>query len=179
VAVEVPYAADAEARGGEGRGAWEGVAGAGAGAGPPFTATVRSRFVTQSLQAVTVTSPTHGAPDASSLRTSSDGIEVSFRDLFKPRAGTKAATNLQMRWVADGIVPNMACVGRQLAGAGQLASATAGTDTLISQDAAATALELIVLVATSDAADLEAAWVIARKSFPQQHVMLLLAQGDD
>jgi hypothetical protein len=106
---------------------------------PPFTATVRSRFVTQSLQAVTVTSPTHGAPDASTLRTSSDGIEVSFRDLFKPRAGTKAATNLQMRWVADGIVPNMACVGRQLAGAGQLASATAGTDTLISQDAAATA----------------------------------------
>ena len=105
---------------------------------PPFTATVRSRFVTQSLQGVTVTSPTHGAPDASSLRTSSDGTDVTFRDLFKPRAGAKAATNLQMRWVADGIVPNMACVGRQLAGAGQLASATAATDIVISQDAAAT-----------------------------------------
>ena len=27
-----------------------------------------------------------------------------------PRVGTKAATNLQMRWVTDGIAPNMACV---------------------------------------------------------------------
>jgi Mg-chelatase subunit ChlD len=105
---------------------------------PPFTATVRSRFVTKGLQGVTVTSPTHGPPDASSLRTSNHGTEVCFRDLFKPPAGTRAATNLQMRWVADGIVPNMACMGRLLAGAGQLATAAAGADTAVSQDAAAT-----------------------------------------
>jgi hypothetical protein len=104
---------------------------------PPFTATVRSHFITQSLRAVTVSSPTHGPPDASSVRTSHDGLEVSFRDLFKAPAGGKAATNLQMRWVADGIVPNVACLGRMLAGAGQLTATSFGTDSAVSQDAAA------------------------------------------
>jgi large subunit ribosomal protein L40e len=102
---------------------------------PPFTATVRSQFITESLKAVTVTSPTHGAPEPSSIRSSDRGLEVTFRDLFKAPVGGKAATNLQLRWVADGIVPDMACVGRMLAGAGQLTAASSGADVLASQDA--------------------------------------------
>jgi hypothetical protein len=102
---------------------------------PPFTATVRSHFITESLKAVTVTSPTHGPPEASSVRSSDRGLEVTFRDLFKSPAGGTAATNLQMRWVVDGIVPDMACVGRMLAGAGQLTAASSGADLLASQDA--------------------------------------------
>ena len=102
---------------------------------PPFTATVRSQFITESLKAVTVTSPTHGPPEASSVRSSDRGLEVTFRDLFKSPAGGTAATNLQMRWVVDGIVPDMACVGRMLAGAGQLTAASPGADVLASQDA--------------------------------------------
>jgi hypothetical protein len=104
---------------------------------PPFTATVSSHFITNSLRSVTVTSPTHGPPDASSIRTSNDGVEVTFRDLFKSPAGSEAATNLQMRWVADGIVPNMACLGSMLAGGGQLAAASSVTDAIVSNDAAA------------------------------------------
>jgi hypothetical protein len=145
---------------------------------PPFTATVRSHFITESLRNVAVTSPTHGSPDAASARTSAHGLEVTlpflfhychdpptsryhhhnhkplisqpstitnpnisqvtFRDLFKPFASGKPATNLQMRWVFDGIVPNIACVGRLLAGAGQLASASSSCDSIVSRDAAAT-----------------------------------------
>lgn len=104
---------------------------------PPFTCTVRSHFVTQSLQAVTVTSPTHGPPDASSIRASDSGLVVSFRDLFKARDSGKTATNLQMRWVADGIVPNLACLGRLLAGAGQLAPASSESDSVVLHDDAA------------------------------------------
>jgi Mg-chelatase subunit ChlD len=103
---------------------------------PPFTATVRSHFITKSLQAAAATSPTHGAPDPSSIHTSCDGLQVSFRDLFKAPVGSDYATNLQLRWVADGIVPNMACLGRMLAGAG-LAAVSSGTDAIVSLDAAA------------------------------------------
>jgi Mg-chelatase subunit ChlD len=98
---------------------------------PPFTATVRSHFITQSLQAVAVTSPTHGPPHSPSTRSSPDGLEVSFHDLFKAAAGRDAVTNLQLRWVADGIVPNMACLGSMLAGV------SSATDTIVSNDAAA------------------------------------------
>ena len=104
---------------------------------PPFTATVRSHFITRSLQAITVTSPPHGPPHAPSTRSSPDGLEVSFHDLFKAAAGSDAATNLQLRWVADGIVPNMACLGSMLAGGGQLAAASSVTDAIVSNDAAA------------------------------------------
>jgi len=106
-------------------------------AAPPFTATVRSHFVTDSLQAVTVTSPTHGPPSPSSTRPLPTGLEVRFSDLFKAATGSKAATNLQLRWTADGIVPNMACVGRLLAGAGQLAADSAASDAIVAKDAAA------------------------------------------
>ena len=105
---------------------------------PPFTATARSHFITESLHGVTVNSPTHGPPDASSIRTLITGLEVRFRDMFKAPAGGKAATNLQMRWVADGIVSNIACVGRLLAGAGKLAPKSTGSDDSVSKDAAAT-----------------------------------------
>ena len=105
---------------------------------PPFTATVRSHFITESLHGISVSSPTHGPPDASSTRTLNTGLEVRFRDMFKAPAGGKAATNLQMRWVADGIVPNLACVGRLLAGAGKLAVESSGSDDIVSKDAAAT-----------------------------------------
>ena len=83
---------------------------------PPFTATVRSHFVTRQLHNVCVTSPTHGPPSLSSTITTPNGLQVSFHNLFNPPAGTTAATNLQLRWTTDGIVPNMSCVGRLVAG---------------------------------------------------------------
>jgi hypothetical protein len=106
---------------------------------PPFTATVRSDFVAKILHNVTVTSPTHGAasPSIISLPT---GLQVSFHNLFSPVAGTSATTNLQLRWVADGIVPNMSCVGRLVVGAGQLSVAShAAADAEATKDAAAAA----------------------------------------
>ena len=107
---------------------------------PPFTATVRSHFVTQILHNITVTSPTHGPPSPSSIISLPTGLQVSFHNLFKAPATSSAATNLQLRWQADGIVPNMSCVGRIVAGAGMLYDATCATaDAEVSKDAAAAA----------------------------------------
>jgi hypothetical protein len=41
---------------------------------PPFTATARSHFITESLHGISVSSPTHGPPDASSTRTLNTGL---------------------------------------------------------------------------------------------------------
>lgn len=89
---------------------------------PPFAAVVRSNFVTKEFQSVVVTSPTHGSPSTHS--SSGPELVVQYDNLFAtPQQGEEhGPSNLQLRWSMEGTLPNIACYGSVLAGAGSVAT---------------------------------------------------------
>ena len=107
-------------------------------ANPPFSAVVRSKFVTAEFQSVVATSPTHGSP--SSHFSSGPELTVQFDNLFATptNAVHDGASNLQIRWCIEGILPNISCYGRVVAGSGRVAPASAAAADVIARDQAAT-----------------------------------------
>jgi hypothetical protein len=105
---------------------------------PPFSAVVRSKFVTKEFQSVVVTSPTHGSP--SSQRSSGPELIVEYENLFATPLGADQSgpSNLQFRWCIEGLLPNIACCGRVLAGAGQVASMSEASADIVVRDQSAT-----------------------------------------
>jgi Mg-chelatase subunit ChlD len=105
---------------------------------PPFSAVVRSKFVTREFQSVIVNSPTHGNP--SSHVSSGAELTVQYDDLFAtpPGAVKGGPSNLQFRWSIDGVLPNIACLGRVVAGSGRVASVSASSSEVVARDQADT-----------------------------------------
>ena len=107
-------------------------------ANPPFSAVVRSNFVTKEFQSVVVTSSTHGIHSAHS--SSGPQLTVHYENLFAspPEAAQSGPSNLQLRWCIEGVLPNIACYGSVVAGAGRVAEMTGASADVVARDQAAT-----------------------------------------